>query len=276
MAILKQSAPNLFSLDQADFLKAMATIKSLGERLRSFYGVGRCALMTEGDHSLSIIPLHGLSREWKPIVSHTTEFHETFPGYVTSKDGPRMGSDRLNQIASSIRAETGLQEPFNYQFHGDGQDSNLFARLVRGELPQWRVWETNEHIAFLTPFANTPGFIVLVPRAHLASDIFSIEEKAYSKLMAAAHAVAGYLMSSFRAPRCGMIFEGFEIDYAHVKLIPVHGTDSLSETLSATHSIQEASFDETYQGYVTSLNGPLCKDQESLSADASSIRKGYP
>ncbi|KAL9078332.1 MAG: hypothetical protein Q9157_002763 [Trypethelium eluteriae] len=272
-AVLKHSAPSLFSLEQADFLRAMITIKSLQQKLRAFYGVNRCALITEGNHPISMIPLHGLSEEWKPVIGNANEFHEEFPGYITSKDGPEMDKDRQEQIAFSIRAEIGLEEPFNYQFQGEKHDSNLFARLVRGELPQSRIWETDEHVAFLTPFGNTPGFTVLVPRAHLTSDIFSIDDNAYLKLLAAAHTVGRHLISAFHVSRCGMIFEGFEIDYAHIKLVPIHETHLLNVKLITTTVVQEASFEETYQGYITSLNGPLCKDIESLSADASSIRR---
>lgn len=59
-------------------------------------------------------------------------------------------------------------------------------------------------------------------RVHLSSDILSLEEQSYTMLMAAAHKVAGILMKTFDTQHCGMIFEGFEIDYAHVKLIPTH------------------------------------------------------
>lgn len=82
-------------------------------------------------------------------------------------------------------------------FEDDKSDKNPFARIVRGELRQWRVWEDDQHIAFLTPFANTPVFTFLVPRAHLSSDIIALGEEVYSKLVAAAHAVAGDLEKGF-------------------------------------------------------------------------------
>ncbi|KAF2806104.1 uncharacterized protein BDZ99DRAFT_466380 [Mytilinidion resinicola] len=269
---LKQTTVGLFSLDRGDFVKVMTSIKGLTETLEVCYNVGRCARVTEGDSFLSMIPLHDFTKEWKPILADSKEFNETYPGYINSKDGPQMDSERLSQIASSIKAETGISEPFNYRFQGDKNDNNLFARLVRGELPQSRIWETDDHVAFLTPFANTPSFAVFVPCAHLSSDIFRLEDDTYSKLMGAAHTVTGHLMKTFLASRCGMIFEGFEIDYAHVKLIPTHESDALSGTQKATPPVQTTTFEETYNGYVTSLNGPLCSDQGSLGTDASSLR----
>lgn len=63
---------------------------------------------------------------------------------------------------------------------------------------------------------------MLVPRKHLSSDIFGLNDHDYVDIITAAHTVAQHLKAAFGAKRCGMIFEGYEIDYAHVKLIPVH------------------------------------------------------
>ncbi|KAF2705965.1 hypothetical protein K504DRAFT_87383 [Pleomassaria siparia CBS 279.74] len=251
----------------------MSGVKHLAHTLHDFYGVGRCALVTEGNSSVSIVPLHGLKKSWEPVTSPEKEFHETFPGYISSKDGPAMDSGRLAQITATIRRETGLKDPLNYHFKGDHGDSNLFARLVREELPQSRVWENEDHVAFLTPFANTPGYTVLVPREHLTSDIFSIDDTNYANLMDASYTLAGYLMKALGVSRCGMILEGFEIDYAHVKLIPIHSREIYGQSLAFSPTTEMAPYEERYRGHVTSLNGPLLQDQGTLVLDASSLRK---
>ena len=269
LAILRQSDVGLFSLEKRDFMRILLKIVEIAATLRGFYNVGRCALVTEGGNTLSILPLHGLDQEWQPITSHVKEFHEMFPGYISSRDGPQMDNTRLDNICSTIKKVSGTSQPFNCHFQGDKSDDNLFARIVKGGLQHRRVWEDDEHIAFLTPFANTPGFTVLVPRAHHSSDIFSLDKQAYSELVAAAYTVAGILKKAFRISRCGMIFEGFEIDYAHVKLIPIHEATGSAKT---SPPLGEPAYEYKYQGYVTSLNGPLMTDTKSLTSDASAIR----
>ncbi|KAK4158062.1 hypothetical protein C8A00DRAFT_28962 [Chaetomidium leptoderma] len=140
--------------------------------LTKYYKVKRCALVAEGGSSLAVLPLHGLGENWEPVTSDVTEFHEGFPGYVSSKDGPRMADDRLDDICARIQAVAKISPPFDRRFDGHQGDGNLFARIIRGELQQWRVWEDDHYAAFLTPFANTPGFTVLVLRKYLSSDIF--------------------------------------------------------------------------------------------------------
>ena len=276
LVTLKQSSTtDLFSLPSSSFVTAMLKTRDLAAVLRTFYHVRRCALITEGGNTLSIFPLHGLSENWQPIYSATKEFNETFPGYISSIDGPQMNDARLDEICFRIRAAGGFAPPFDYRFNGDPSDSNLFACIIRGGLQQWRVWEDERHVAFLTPFANTPGFTVLVPRAHLSSDIFSLSETDYAALVEAAWIVAGILKKAFEMRQCGMVFEGFEIDYAHVKLIPgrkATAAVAVTETPAANESKAESAYSEEYQGYVTSLPGPLAKDVESLAKDAFSIR----
>jgi len=266
LVILKNLHADLFSLQVNDFTKIMIQISNIAKYLRFFYHVRRCALVTEGGTSLSIIPLHGLNKVWQPILSRFKELHEGFPGYISSIDGPRMSDTRLDTTCAQIRMVSGISSPLKHSFHGDQSDDNLFAKIVRGELPQWRVCEDDGHVAFLSPFANTPGFTVIVPRAHLSSDIFSLDEEAYAKLVAAAYGVARILKEAFSANCCGMIFEGFEIDYAHVKLIPKHRTVENAPS-------SRASYEENYQGYVTSLQGPSFKDIESLADNAVSFAK---
>ena len=252
----------------------MFKVSMVASILSNYYGVERCALVTEGGKTLLLLPLHGLSKDWTQVTSDLEEFDEVYPGYISSRNGPKMDGNRLYEICSKIQKVSGVSEPFDYSFKGDPNDKNLFARIVRGQLPQWRVWEDDHHVAFLTPFANTPGFTVVVPRKHLSSDIFSIKEKPYAKLVGAAHTVARILKIALGTRQCGMIFEGFEINYAHIKLIPIHQPD-LQNTIDSSKP-RVTSFHEKYQGYVSSLDGPVSQDFKSLTSDALNIRKMLP
>ena len=185
-----------------------------------------------------------------------------------------MSDHRLDIICAQIQAVSGISKPFNYGFKGDVNDENLFAQIVRGKLPQWRIWEDEDHVAFLTPFANTPGFTVLVPRRHLSSDIFAIEKDSLGALLGAAHTVAGILKTAFKIRRCGMIFEGFEIDYAHIKLVPIIDEAPRSDGLSVQPVIHGSTdFHQKYQGYVSSLDGPQVGNFKSLEKEATAIHE---
>ena len=154
------------------------------------------------------------------------------------------------------------------------QTTICLARLVRGEIPQSRIWESRTHIAFLTPFGNTPGFTVVVPRKHLSSDIFALDEDSYVELISGVFLVAGVLRQAFGVEQCGMIFEGFETDYAHVKLVSIHNNPKdFAHDIRSQRAELVGEYQDTYQGYGTSLDGPAAADEEVLSKDAAAIRK---
>lgn len=149
---------DLFSRDVNDYSDVMQTVSNVATALRRSCAVKRCALVTEGRDSISIIPLHGLSQEWSPITSGGPHvFYEEYPGYISSKNGPRMDDSELGEICTRIQTVSGITRPYDLTSSSDQSNSNLFAMIVRGELQQWRVWENERHVAFLTPFPNTAG-----------------------------------------------------------------------------------------------------------------------
>lgn len=161
----------------------------------------------------------------------------------------------MTEIQSKIRARLPSPDaPPNLTFLGDPAHPGLFSRIVRGEEQQWRVWEDEGHVAFLTPFPNSPGFTVVVPRRPLTSDLFKLETGDYVSLVLATRKVSRLLEEGLSAWAVGLIFEGYEIDYAHAKLIPL--VLPSSRALAATKKQQRSCFHATYPGYVTSEDGP--------------------
>lgn len=73
-------------------------------------------------------------------------------------------------------------------------------------------------------------------------------------------------MEALGVGRCGMVFEGLEVDYAHVKLVPVYGD---GEDDGGEREV----FREVYPGYVSSLPGPEVGDVGELVRRAGEIRQ---
>ncbi|XP_072319872.1 uncharacterized protein [Eucyclogobius newberryi] len=249
---------SVFQLAEEAYLSLLLGARAVARLLCERLGVHRCALVsrpqTHRPPQVQVLPLHGLDAEWRPHVAADEEFNHTDPGYCTSKNAPRWSEERLTELQARIRAL--LPDPHvppDFTFRGeDPAHPGLFARIVRGEELQWRVWEDPGHVAFLTPFPNSPGLTVVVPRRPLPSDIFSLDEQDYVSLVLAARGVALLLLRSLGASAVGMIFEGFEIDYAHVKLMPLFSCSSTG----GQDGVRAASFYSTYPGFVSSEDGP--------------------
>ena|ERR1043165_7563933 len=138
----------------------------------------------------------------------------------------------------------------------------IFCRIVAKTEPAWVVYEDDHHIAFLTPFPNTPGFTVLAPKEHLPSDVLGLGEKQYLDLLKTAKDLAAILNQKLQTKRTGLIIEGMGVDHAHIKLIPMHGIDSGDWKPILSDSSE---FSETYNGYLTTHDGPRMSN-EALDA----------
>lgn len=186
-------------------------------------------------------------------------------------------------MAPTIASEP-QQDYWSYHFDGDPADDNLFAKLVREEIHQWRIWESKTHVAFLTPYPNSVGCSVLIPRKYLSSDVFALEDDDYESLIRAIQTVKYLIQQTFNkyneeistgGCQCydvGIIFEGCEIDFTHVKFYSmlsrnaktmesaanVTGDNQQQETskTSEANSRVAGTYTETYRGHVTSKFGP--------------------
>ncbi|TSK62636.1 hypothetical protein Baya_4764 [Bagarius yarrelli] len=274
--VVTHKTPNsLFHLPESTFLNLLLGTRAVGGLLCERLAVQRCALVyrpdCDGDTpaKLLLLPLHGLEDKWRPHLASQEDFQPYDPGYITSKSGPRWTSPNLEAVRDKIRAKLPFPNaPLDYTFLGEPSHSGLFSRIVRGEETQWRVWEDKGHIAFLTPFPNSPGLTVVIPRKPLPSDILRLEEGDYTELVLATRKVARLLEEALGARGVGLIFEGFEIDYAHAKLIPL--VSSTNVTQSGVCSVPEVY--EVYPGFVSSADGPPASSEQLRQMQAKITR----
>lgn len=138
----------------------------------------------------------------------------------------------------------------------DNRELTIFDKMISGEMAARVVWEDAEYMAFLTPFPNTPGFTVLIPKNYQGDYVFSLTNTQYDGLMRATKTVANILEKAFSTPRVAIVIEGTGVAYVHVKLIPLHGAlASQTDVWSA-----EKEFNEEYRGWITSAEGPKMDD----------------
>jgi len=148
-------------------------------------------------------------------------------------------------------------------------DDCIFCKIVKGEIPCHKIWESDEHLAFLTIFPNTPGFTVVVTKEHYPSYAFDLPDEILSQLVLATKKVAKLLDSKLEdVGRTAMVFEGFGVNHIHAKLFPMHGTKG---NWTPKDSNVDKFFDK-YEGYISSHNYKRA-DDEWLAQIAKKIRE---
>ena len=134
----------------------------------------------------------------------------------------------------------------------------IFDDIVDGSMKSWKVWEDDEFLAFLTPFPNTLGFTVVIPKENPGDYVFSLDDELYGRFMRAVKTVANILEKAFDTPRVALVFEGTGVAHVHAKLIPLHGDLADQTDVWSPHK----EFHEEYRGWLTTAEGPKMDDAE--------------
>ena len=127
----------------------------------------------------------------------------------------------------------------------------IFCLIAEGKAKCHKLWENDEHMAFLTPFPNTEGFSVVIPKIHYPSYAFEVPDDVLNALTIAAKKTGKMIDAAFEdVGRTGMIFEGFGVNHLHAKLFPMHGTGDMSKWKPVKSDNKK--FFEQYEGYISS------------------------
>lgn len=137
-------------------------------------------------------------------------------------------------------------------------ERTIFEDVIDGKIKSWPVWENDEFFAFLTPFPNTPGFTLVIPKTNPGDYVFDMEDGLYQRFMEATKTVAHILEKAFSTPRVALIFEGTGVAYVHAKLIPLHGELAGKTGVWSPHK----EFNEEYRGWLTTAEGPRMDDAQ--------------
>jgi len=149
-----------------------------------------------------------------------------------------------------------------------------FCEIAAGKLRTPGIfWEDDEFMAFLAIDPNTEGFSCVIPKEHFGSDVLKMQDDILQRFILASKKVAKILENYFEdVGRVGLIMEGTGIDHAHIKLVPLHGTENLKRgEWQQFLSGKEFWFDK-YEGWISSGGGPKA-DLEKLKKLASELKK---
>jgi histidine triad (HIT) family protein len=140
-------------------------------------------------------------------------------------------------------------------------DKTLFEKIVDREIPAYIVWEDDHYCAFLTPFANTPGVTVVVPKQNPGDDIFTLDDAQITGLMLAAKKVARTIKKGLGVSRVAVVFEGEAVPHVHAKLYPMHDLDKPRQH-------PDEAFFMSYPGFITTQEGPKMDDAQLQAIQA--------
>ena len=116
--------------------------------------------------------------------------------------------------------------------------ASIFTKIVNGEIPCYKVTETEDFLAFLDVNPNTKGHTLCIPKKEV-DKIFDLDESLYNGLMSFSRTVALAIEKTIPCKRVGVSVIGLEVPHVHVHLIPLHTMEDARFTTKTTLSKEE-------------------------------------
>ena len=104
--------------------------------------------------------------------------------------------------------------------------SSTFTKIIKGEIPCYKIAEDDNFLAFLDVNPNAEGHTLCVPKQEI-DKIFDLEDDLYIGLMEFSKKIAIALEKTVPCKRIGMAVIGLEVPHAHVHLIPLNEMDEM-------------------------------------------------
>jgi histidine triad (HIT) family protein len=97
----------------------------------------------------------------------------------------------------------------------------LFSKIINGDIPSYKIAESEKFYAFLDIFPLQKGHTLIVPKIEV-DKIFDVPDTYLSELLVFAKPIAAAIEKSFPCNRVGIITVGLEVPHAHLHLIPIN------------------------------------------------------
>jgi len=104
--------------------------------------------------------------------------------------------------------------------------ASIFSSIIKGEIPCYKVAESDDFLAFLDINPNSKGHTLVIPKKEV-NKIFDLDEDTYVGLMKFSRKVAKALEKVVHCERIGVSVIGLEVPHVHVHLIPLHSMKNI-------------------------------------------------
>lgn len=105
--------------------------------------------------------------------------------------------------------------------------ASIFSKIVDGEIPSYKIAESEKFYAFLDINPLVKGHTLVIPKKEV-DYIFDLEDDLLSEMTVFAKQVAKKIKQSIECKRIGLAVIGLEVPHAHIHLIPINKMDDMN------------------------------------------------
>ena len=99
--------------------------------------------------------------------------------------------------------------------------ASIFSGIINGEIPCYKVAESDRFLAFLDIAPLAKGHTLVIPKKEV-DYLFDVEPNELGDLMKFAQTVAKKMDRAIQCERIGVAVIGLEVPHAHVHLVPIN------------------------------------------------------
>jgi histidine triad (HIT) family protein len=105
--------------------------------------------------------------------------------------------------------------------------ASIFSKIVAGEIPCYKVAETESCFAFLDINPVQKGHVLCIPKKEV-DYLFDLDEQLYGELTQFARRVAQSIKKVCPCQKVGVAVLGLEVPHAHIHLIPLQNEGDMN------------------------------------------------
>ena len=98
--------------------------------------------------------------------------------------------------------------------------ATLFSRIIKGEIPCYKIAEDDRYFAFLDINPLQAGHTLVVPKQE-TDYIFDLDDEMLAGLIVFSKKVAAAIKKAFPCNRLGIEVLGLEVPHVHIHLVPM-------------------------------------------------------
>ena len=99
--------------------------------------------------------------------------------------------------------------------------ASIFTRIIRGEIPCYKVAEDDKYFAFLDINPLAKGHTLVIPKTEV-DYLFDLDDETLSGLTLFAKRIAQKIKDYTHCKNVAMVVLGLEVPHAHIHLIPMN------------------------------------------------------
>ena len=104
--------------------------------------------------------------------------------------------------------------------------ASIFSKIARGEIPSYKIAESDKYYAFLDINPLVEGHVLVIPKEE-TDYLFDLNNDDFAGIMVFVKKVALAIKKTIPCKRVGLAVLGFDVPHAHVHLVPMQNMQDI-------------------------------------------------